>query len=627
MLIPLLLLSQGKAMGQVTGVTAGSVVSCAGAVTIPVNVTQMNGVNAISLTLGFDSNKLIYNGYQAVNPALSAGMLVVNGTGNRVFFSWAGTVPVSVTSGVLVELLFTTLGQTSQLQWITTSGQCEFSNSVGQPLQAQYTDGSITAPGPVPLITQEPSSFSVIEGVNKILSVVTTGSTSHQWQVSQNNGSSWGNIVSGMGYSGFQSASLTITAPALSMNGYRYRCIVTGACPPADTSNAATMTVLAKVTITAHNRNSCADTLSIPVSVKGFVNIGALSLILNHDSTRAKYLDYQKINPFLSSGNLLINASGGKVYISWAGTTPVNLPENDTLIELRFLYTGLNTNLTWQTTGIGSEVADINANPLPVTYVNSSLTSPGLPPVITSQPANKSVYTGQSAQFFVNVTTSTTRQWQVSTNGGASWSNLLNNQTYSGTTTTSLTVSNVQLLMDQYRYRCVITGLCPPADTSQSALLSVSIQPPIIITSIPSMQLCGQLISVPVVVQNFQNVGAASLVLNYNTNILTFSGISQLHPNLTAGIVSANAAGGKIYFSWASVTPGNIGNDTLVYFDFAASGGSAAFSWNTQTSGNCEYSDLNAQIFLSQFVNGTITIDTSNIPVNFVMQDTLFCSN
>jgi subtilisin-like proprotein convertase family protein len=72
-----------------------------------------------------------------------------------------------------------------------------------------------------------------------------TGPHSYQWQVSTAGvGGPFNNIANGGVYSGVTTATLTITAPPVSMNGYRYRCVVTGAAPCASvTSNSALLTV------------------------------------------------------------------------------------------------------------------------------------------------------------------------------------------------------------------------------------------------------------------------------------------------------------------------------------------------------------------------------------------------
>ena len=58
----------------------------------------------------------------------------------------------------------------------------------------------------------------------------------------------WTNLNNGGVYSGVLTSSLTITNPPVTMNGYKYRCVVTGTCePPAISDGLATLTV---VTIT-----------------------------------------------------------------------------------------------------------------------------------------------------------------------------------------------------------------------------------------------------------------------------------------------------------------------------------------------------------------------------------------
>ena len=59
-----------------------------------------------------------------------------------------------------------------------------------------------------------------------------TGPFTYQWQVSTNSGNPpWTNITNGGVYSGATTATLTITAPPVSMNGYFYRAVVNGAAP------------------------------------------------------------------------------------------------------------------------------------------------------------------------------------------------------------------------------------------------------------------------------------------------------------------------------------------------------------------------------------------------------------
>jgi hypothetical protein len=58
-----------------------------------------------------------------------------------------------------------------------------------------------------------------------------TGPFSYQWQVSTNSGNTYTNVANGGVYSGATTATLTITAPPVSLSGNLYRCVITGAAP------------------------------------------------------------------------------------------------------------------------------------------------------------------------------------------------------------------------------------------------------------------------------------------------------------------------------------------------------------------------------------------------------------
>jgi hypothetical protein len=89
------------------------------------------------------------------------------------------------------------------------------------------------------------------------------------------------------------------------------------------------------------------------------------------------------------------------------------------------------------------------------------VTFPCSNPTINGQPLNQQECVGSSASFTVSYTDGqppATIQWQVSTNNGGSWSNLVNNGTYSGVSTATVSVSNVTTTMNGYRYRAVLTN-------------------------------------------------------------------------------------------------------------------------------------------------------------------------
>ena len=96
-------------------------------------------------------------------------------------------------------------------------------------------------------------------------------------------------------------------------------------------------------------------------------------------------------------------------------------------------------------------------------------------PNIQSNPSNIAVCVGNSATFSVSTNGSgLSYQWQSSSNGGASFTNIANGGAYSGAQTSTLTVSNVTSGFDNYEYRCIVSGTCGSDVTSNSAILTVN---------------------------------------------------------------------------------------------------------------------------------------------------------
>ena len=83
---------------------------------------------------------------------------------------------------------------------------------------------------------------------------------------------------------------------------------------------------------------------------------------------------------------------------------------------------------------------------------NGNYTIPA-PISISVQPQDVTTCELQSAVFTLTSVAVDSYLWQLSTDNGLTWTNLTNNSTYSGTTTATLTVSNVSPAMVGYQYR------------------------------------------------------------------------------------------------------------------------------------------------------------------------------
>ncbi|MFN8243152.1 MAG: YCF48-related protein [Ferruginibacter sp.] len=110
-----------------------------------------------------------------------------------------------------------------------------------------------------------------------------------------------------------------------------------------------------------------------------------------------------------------------------------------------------------------------------------------------SQPVNQTVCTDKVATFSIGAVSGTgpfSYQWQVSTNGGASYSAVSNTGVYNGANSTSLTITQPPVSMNGYLYRCVVQGAAPcAAASSNAAVLKVNPLPTVVLSASPFTRL------------------------------------------------------------------------------------------------------------------------------------------
>jgi sugar lactone lactonase YvrE len=100
-----------------------------------------------------------------------------------------------------------------------------------------------------------------------------------------------------------------------------------------------------------------------------------------------------------------------------------------------------------------------------------AISSPQVPPTIASQPQNQGFIDGQNTTAIFNVAAGQglAYQWDVSTDGGNTWTSLANNSTYNGATSATLTVAATSALSG-YEYECIVTNTIGSATSSAAVL-------------------------------------------------------------------------------------------------------------------------------------------------------------
>lgn len=288
----------------------------------------------------------------------------------------------------------------------------------------------------LPAIGNNPTDVTICSGGTAGFNVSATGSgITFQWQESTDGGASYNNITNVGVYSGATTANLIITGAPVTMNTYRYRCVVTGTCSPAVTSGSALLTVATSVAVTL-----------------------------------------QPVSQTICEGspvNFSAQGSGGGVIYQWQLSTDGGSSYNN--INNGGVYAGATTS----TLSISAAAFSMNTYRYRCTMTNSTCATPGISsgailtvntlPVISQQPQSVTLCEGSGNNFCVTATgTGITYQWQVSATGCAgTWTDI------SGATSSCYAVAGITASMNGYAYRCVVSGTCAPAATSSCAVLTV----------------------------------------------------------------------------------------------------------------------------------------------------------
>jgi hypothetical protein len=202
-----------------------------------------------------------------------------------------------------------------------------------------------------------------------------------------------------------------------------------------------------------------------------------------------------------------------------AGTTVAFLPSNivtpGNSVTVRLNNTNTLTPGTYNITINGTTNGAPNRSRT-ISYIINA----GSGPVISTNPNNETVCAGSNITFTAAAPGALSQQWQVSTDGGAIFSNI------TGATQTTLTLTNVTVGLNNNRYRCVFTGLCNNSN-SNAAQLTVQ-QLPSISTQPVNLSLCAGTGG------NF-SIAASGTGVNYQWQVSTDGGANFTNINGATG--------------------------------------------------------------------------------------------
>ncbi|MHB1132693.1 MAG: immunoglobulin domain-containing protein [Chloroflexota bacterium] len=326
--------------------------------------------------------------------------------------SWADIIDADSTTLMISGVTTTQNG---------TQYRAGFDNGVGGRVYSVSATLTVTAAQMAPVVTTHPQSQTVTAGQTATFTTAASGTPapSVQWQVGT--GTSWLDLP------GANGLTLSFTTEAAD-DGQQYRASFTNSAGGPVYSDAATLTVHYAPAVTSDPTN---QTVS--------------------EGQNASFTATASGNPTPVVQWQVLSVGGSWADIAGATSTTLTL-SSVTADQSGTQYQAVFSN------GVGSAVM---TNPATLT-VNAAPTAPA----ITTPPQDVTVTAGQTATFNATASGSLPLQvrWQVSANGGKKWSNITD------ATETTLTLQNVSLSQNGYKYRAIFTNAAGTATTNAATL-------------------------------------------------------------------------------------------------------------------------------------------------------------
>jgi hypothetical protein len=288
--------------------------------------------------------------------------------------------------------------------------------------------------GAGPSLTTPPASLMVCSGSNANFNVTASGATGYQWMFSTD-GVNFSDI------SGAINPAITLNAVTATQDNFKFKVLVRGQCNSV-LSSVGTLTVLNPPALTT-------QPLSASIC-SGSPNV--FSTVATGTNTSYQW-------QLSSDGGTTFNnitGAGAATFSTGAATPGMNQ------YQYRVVVSGTCA---------------------PVVTSSSAVLTVSSPVAITGQPQNMATCATGNASFVIS-SNSSSYQWQVSTDGGASYNNIPGS-----TTGNTLTISNVQPSMNNNSYRAILTnGACAQV-VSNPAVLTVYPMPQVTLSASPYTSL------------------------------------------------------------------------------------------------------------------------------------------
>jgi large repetitive protein len=600
------------------------ITACPGqTVNIPVTVTGFNNVGSANFTILYDPLVLSNPSFANTSNIISFGFNVP--TAGEAKISGLSSTPGGHTlpdGSVLFTLSFTYNGGTTSLAFDHTfNTTCQYGGPTPSytplydlPKSSFYIDGEVKC------IPTPPSMTCVASPQNRSTTSLTYTTVGSEFDPIGVTGSCSGavllvnNINNSSTLDGypFPGGTNTVIWTATDVCGNTSTCTF---------DVVVTTQGIAPVTTIPFVEGCPGQTVTIPVTVTGFTNIGAASFTINFDNgvlTNPTFTNTSGVIPF--GWNLL--PSGDQITISGQSTTTGGhtLPNGSVLFTLTFTYLGGSTGLafdhTFNTTcqygGPTPLFTPLDDSPKSSFFIDGGVDCETQDPVVTC-PASPQVRYTSGTTYLVSGTEFNALTATDNCPGALTLSNSFNSSTTlagatlpAGTTTITWTATDA----------CSNQGTC----SFDVQVIPLGTAP---ITTIPVVEAClNQLVTVPVTVKDFDMVGAGSFTILYNTSALSNPVFINTSNVIPFGFNEPSP--GQLTISGQSTTPGghSLPDDAVLFtLQFTYTGGTGSINFDHPFVTTCQYGGptpffvpFNDSPKSTYFINGEVKCETE-VPV------------
>lgn len=343
------------------------------------------------------------------------------------------------------------------------------------------------------------------------------------------------------------------------------------------------------------------NNVTVPLTVTNFNNVGAISLKIQYTTDALQYIELQN-----AAAGFITNVNNGIITIGWfdlSGSNPLNIG-NGKLVDIVFNYIGGDAIISFIEGEC--EIANGAGQPQPVTYNNGSVTG-GNPPAISPPtpltPANGST----------NQSVTPTLDWS-DVDGAVSYSLLLaTNQSFSNILIDQNGIVNSEynvpggVLSENTLYYWKVNATDGVETSNWSSAFTFTTEggvPPSDDISMSIQNVEAQLnseVQVPMNVTLFNNIGAITLRIQFDNNVMNFVRVDNSPISFIA-----NANNGILSLGWfdaSSTNPLNLGDGKLCDLVFNYTSGATNVSFLTN---QCEITDDNGQVLTVLYFNGQV---------------------